>query len=137
MDILKGKTLKNLGFDVIKITNKNSVVAMVVVMAGIFGQNLLSLANETRLVQVPVEQPQLSPPQEETPLEGIENQQWQWNIEEEDGNNQGVISDQYPLDVNSSDTNPSVNPRTEEREWQDSQKGDPRESGGTVPLLEF
>ncbi|MEL4895724.1 hypothetical protein [Crocosphaera sp. Alani8] len=113
------------------------MITTLLILWGILGQSLCSLANEPMWSQLPNGQHPSPATEGENQLEGIHNQQWQWQVEPEDRTHKESIEEEYPLDVNSNNGVPSVNPMTEEQEWEDSNTGEQVPTGGTVPLVEF
>lgn len=120
-------------------TLKNSVAVTIVILGGISLKATPAWSNDTLLIQSQNQQPPLnvnvSP--SENKLESLSNQQWHWQIEPENTPRNEAINQEYPLEINSNQTKPSIAPRDEELNWQNEQKGEPRETGGTVPFLEF
>ncbi|MEL4898325.1 hypothetical protein [Crocosphaera sp. Alani8] len=134
---LDKEMLKEVGVKMIQKTINQLVITTLLILWGIFGQSLCSLAKEPMWSQLPNGQDSSPATEGENQLEGIHNQQWQWQVEPEDRTDKESIEEEYPLDVNSNNSVPSVNPMTEEQEWEDSNTGDPVPTGGTVPLVEF
>ncbi|MGK7957691.1 MAG: hypothetical protein AB4063_20915 [Crocosphaera sp.] len=68
-------------------------------------------------------------------LEAQENQQWSWDIEESDG----IISEniEYTISPDLSDDSSVANVEKEDEDWENSNRGDPKKSGGLVPFAEF
>ena len=68
-------------------------------------------------------------------LEAQENQQWSWDIEESDG----IISEniEYTISPDLSDDSPVADVEKEDEDWENSNRGDPKQSGGLVPFAEF
>ena len=62
-------------------------------------------------------------------------QQWPWDIDESDG----IISEnfEYEITPDSSNDLPSVSSNQADEDWENSNRGDPKETGGTMPLVEF
>ena len=68
-------------------------------------------------------------------LEAQENKQWSWDIEESDG----IISEniEYTISPNVADDSPVADVDKEDEDWENSNRGDPKKSGGLVPFAEF
>ncbi|HAC63186.1 MAG TPA: hypothetical protein DCF68_06505 [Cyanothece sp. UBA12306] len=68
-------------------------------------------------------------------LEAKDNPQWPWQVKDQWEINDNDL--EYTIDVNSINNSPSVNLEKEDQEWENLHRGDHKESGGTVPLVDF
>ncbi|WP_231599043.1 hypothetical protein WH8501_20780 [Crocosphaera watsonii WH 8501] len=96
------------------------------------------LANEPSVTKVENVEPLESPTGNWQDLQGDQtqdNQQWSWDIEESDG----IISEnlEYEMSPELSDDSPVVDLEKEDEEWENSNRGDPKKSGGLIPVAEF
>ncbi|MGK7940048.1 MAG: hypothetical protein AB4062_07845 [Crocosphaera sp.] len=68
-------------------------------------------------------------------LEENETQQWSWDIEDSDG----IISEkiEYEISPELMEGSPIIDPDKEDEDWENSHRGDPKKSGGTIPFAEF
>lgn len=96
------------------------------------------LANEPSVTKVENVEPLESPTGNWQDLQGDQtqdNQQWSWDIEESDG----IISEnlEYEMSPELSDDSPVVDLEKEDEGWENSNRGDPKKSGGLIPVAEF
>ena len=68
-------------------------------------------------------------------LEETETQQWSWDIEDSDG----IISEkiEYEISPELMEGSPIIDPEKEDEDWDNSHRGDPKKSGGTIAFAEF
>ncbi len=68
-------------------------------------------------------------------LQTTETQQWSWDIEDSDG----IVSEniEYEISPELMEGSPSIDPEREDEDWENSHRGDPQKSGGTIPFAEF
>lgn len=71
-------------------------------------------------------------------LQGIEEtdtEQWFWDVEDSDG----IISEhlEYEIAPELIESSPNIDPEKEDEDWNNSHRGDPKKSGGTIPFAEF
>lgn len=96
------------------------------------------LANEPSVTPVESVEPLETPTGESEDLQGLEvenTQQWFWDIEESDG----IISENIEYEIVPSLLNDSdaVDVEQEYEDWDNSNRGDPKSSGGLIPFAEF
>ena len=68
-------------------------------------------------------------------LEAKDNPQWPWEVGDKSETNGNNV--EYTIDINSLENSPSVNLEKEDKNWQNLHRGDPKKSGGRVPLADF
>ncbi|MGK7881787.1 MAG: hypothetical protein AB4060_17060 [Crocosphaera sp.] len=96
------------------------------------------LANEPSVTKVENVEPLETPTGNWQDLQGLESQddqQWSWDIEESDG----IISEnlEYEVSPDLSNDSPVVDVEKEDEDWENSNRGDPKKSGGLIPFAEF
>ena len=96
------------------------------------------LANEPSVTKVENVEPLETPTGNWQDLQGLESQddqQWSWDIEESDG----IISEnlEYEISPDLSNDSPVVDVEKEDEDWENSNRGDPKKSGGLIPFAEF
>ncbi|EAZ91174.1 hypothetical protein [Crocosphaera chwakensis] len=96
------------------------------------------LANQPSVTNVETVEPLEASTGEWQDLQGLEvkdREQWSWDIEESDG----IISENIEYNVSPNLLNESdlVDVEQEDEDWENSHRGDPKSSGGLVPLAEF
>ncbi|MDJ0511416.1 MAG: hypothetical protein QNJ64_19510 [Crocosphaera sp.] len=96
------------------------------------------LANDTVVTTVEDVEPLQTSTGNWQDLQGIEEtdtEQWSWDLE----NNDGIISEnvQYEITPELIEKSPTIDPEKEDEDWQNSHRGDPKKSGGTIPFAEF
>ncbi len=96
------------------------------------------LANEPTVNSVETVKPLETPTGSWEDLQGSENQenqQWSWDIQASDG----IISENLEYEISSDPANdsPVANVEKENEDWENSNRGDPKKSGGLIPVAEF
>ncbi|MEL4897921.1 hypothetical protein [Crocosphaera sp. Alani8] len=96
------------------------------------------LANEPSLTTVETLEPPETPTGTWEDLEGLEsqtNQQWSWDVQESDG----IISEnlEYELSTELSPDSPTTDAKKDHEDWDNSNRGDPKSSGGLIPFADF
>ncbi len=96
------------------------------------------LANEPSVTNVETVEPLETSTGEWQDLQGLEvkdREQWSWDIQESDG----IISENMEYNISPDLLNDAdlVDVEQEDEDWENSHRGDPKSSGGLVPLAEF
>ncbi|ACB49847.1 hypothetical protein cce_0496 [Crocosphaera subtropica ATCC 51142] len=96
------------------------------------------LANEPSVTNVETVEPLEASTGEWQDLQGLEakeGQQWSWDLEESDG----IISENIEYEISPDRiNNPDViDVEKENEDWENSNRGDPKSSGGLIPFAEF
>lgn len=119
-----------------KITDPRLLTLISFILWGNLGYTPVS-ANEPPIISGEEVQPLETPTgvsQDLIIFEAKDNPQWPWQVGDQPESNG---SPDYTIDVNTADDSPSVDLKKEDQEWQNLHRGDPRESGGKVPLADF
>ncbi|MGK7881676.1 MAG: hypothetical protein AB4060_16485 [Crocosphaera sp.] len=96
------------------------------------------LANEPTVNGLETVKPLETPTGSWEDLQGSEtqdNQQWSWDIQESDG----IISENLEYEISNDPANdsPVADVEKENEDWENSNRGDPKKSGGLIPFAEF
>ncbi len=107
-------------------------VGMGLMLIGILAMIPLSIAKETRQPLVPNEETDFEPLQQSGIGSGVSENLNPREVEWERENDY-----EYPLEANSTQTNPNLVPNTSDNNWLDGEINNPRQRSGTIPFIRF
>ncbi len=107
-------------------------VGMGLMLMGTLAMTPLSIAKETAQPSVPNEETDFKPLQQGGIRSGISENLNPWEIEGDTSNDY-----EYPLQPDSTQTNPNLAPNNSDNNWLDGDTNNPRQRSGTIPFLRF
>lgn len=120
-------------------TLQNSSVALIgLIMLGSLTEISPALANEFPIISSEEVERQDTPignSQDLTGLEEKNTQQWQWGVNEESVPNRNNL--EYKIDTDNARETPSVDLNRDDEDWENLNRGEPRNRGGEFPLTQF